>query len=212
MEEKNTTLFCPGIPGSGKTLQMSILVSYLLHKFQDDQTASVVYLYFDYKQQQQKTEYLLANMVKQICQKLMRGGLPTQVQELYEQHEKTSTRPLIKELSKVLISLIKLFSRVFIIIDALDECEDHDGNRTRLLDQLFSLQKETHLNLFATSRAIPSITARFPKCIQREIIPDHGDVMIVLDNHMSQLPGFVVDDVDLQNEIKTSIETSIDGM
>ncbi|OPB44479.1 hypothetical protein A0O28_0027980 [Trichoderma guizhouense] len=214
IKEKNTTLFCSGIPGSGKTFQMSILVSHLLHQFQDDQTTSVVYLYFDYKRQQheQKTEHVIANLVKQLCLKLMRRGFPPEVEELYNRHEERMTRPLIKELSEVLVSLIKSFSRIFIIIDALDECEDNDGSRTRLLNQLFSLQEETHLNLFATSRPIPSITKRFQKCLLREIIPSHNDVTLFLGNYMSQLPSFVTGDIELQVEIKTSIVSAIDGI
>lgn len=213
LDQKKKTLFCSGIPGAGKTFQMSVLVSSLLYKFQENNAASVIFLYCNYqRQQEQKAEHLIANLIKQLCRNMNKSALPIQVQELYNQHKIMGIRPLIKELSEALISIVKSFSRVFIIIDALDECEDNDGSRTRLLDQLFSIQGKTDLNLFATSRPIPSIKKRFEGCLLREICPSRHDVLLFLDNHMSQLPSFVADDVDLQNEIKTSIESAIEGM
>jgi hypothetical protein len=40
LEGKNKTLFCPGIPGAGKTMVASIVVNHLKTSFPDDRTGT----------------------------------------------------------------------------------------------------------------------------------------------------------------------------
>jgi hypothetical protein len=211
LDKENQTLFCPGAPGAGKTFQMSILGDHLLNKFQDNNTVSVAFLYYNYQRQDQKAEYFVLNLIKQLAKH--QNPLPAIVEKLYDEHERGNTRPLLKDLSEILASLIKSFSRVFILIDALDEYEDN-GSQTKLLDQLFTIQEKTSLNLFATSRPIPRITKKFEfmGCLRREISPNPHDIFHFLDSRMSELPDFVAGDAALQKEIKISIESSIEGM
>jgi hypothetical protein len=187
------------------------LVNDLVNRFEDDTTVGVAYLYCNFQRQQdQKAEYLLANLIKQLAQN--QKPFPGGVQALYDRHQKRNTRPLLEELSVTLQSVGMSYSRVFIVVDALDECHDTDGSRTKLLDHLFSAQSKTGLNLFATSRFIPDITKRFKACLSREIRPSHEDIFNFLDQRMCQLPDFVAGDTGLQNEIKTEIEAAIEGM
>jgi hypothetical protein len=50
---------------------------------------------------------------------------------------------------------------VFVVIDALDECETSDNCRNIFLSQLFDLQKLCRVNILATARPIPEIMERF---------------------------------------------------
>ena len=134
------------------------------------------------------------------------------MKELYDRHEARRTRPLLDEISRALQSVALMYSRIFIIIDALDECQETDGSRTKLLAEIFNLQAKSGLSLFATSRFIPEIQKNFEGCLSVEICASHEDIWNYLDKHMSQLPEFVTQDVDLQTEIKTGIEGAIDGM
>jgi len=205
------TLFCPGIPGAGKTIQTSILVRDLVGRFEDNTTVGVAYLYCNFQRQQdQKPEQLLANLIKQLAQH--QKAFPGSVQALYDRHQKRNTRPLLEELSATLKSVGGSYSRVFIVVDALDECHDTDSSRTKLLDHLFGAQSKIGLNLFVTSRFIPGIRKRFEGCLSKEICPSREDIFNFLDKRMSYLPDFVADDVGLQNEIKGEIESAIEGM
>ena len=105
-----------------------------------------------------------------------------------------------------------IYSRVFIVVDALDECQDSDGSQTSLLNDLFSLQNKSEISLFTTSRFIPEIMEKFQGCLSLEIRPSQVDIWHYLDSHMSALPGFVKSDKDLQTEVKTAIEAAIDGV
>ncbi|KAF7504337.1 hypothetical protein GJ744_002457 [Endocarpon pusillum] len=151
LEADKQTLFCPGIPGAGKSIQTSIVVDYLIEKFYDEPTVGVAYLYCNFQRQQdQKTESLLANLIKQLVQHQI--PLPSNVKLLYERLTKKNQRPSLEVLSETFQSIASSYSRVFIVIDAFDECDDTDGSRTRFLDRLFSIQNKIRLNLFATSR------------------------------------------------------------
>jgi hypothetical protein len=105
-----------------------------------------------------------------------------------------------------------LYSRVFIIVDALDECQISDGCRQRLLSDLFNLQEKCGANLFTTSRPISSIEKEFEGSPTLEIRASEEDVRRYLEGHMFRLPGFVARGLELQEEIKTNIVNAIDGM
>jgi hypothetical protein len=135
------TLFCPGIPGAGKTMITSIVVDYLWNEFHNDTDIGIAYLYCNYRQQQkQKAEDLLSNLLRQFTQE--RISIPAEVKVLYERHRANGIRPSFDEIAKVLLSIVRLYSRVFIIIDALDECPTSNEARNRLLLEVFILQTQ----------------------------------------------------------------------
>ncbi|PTB66135.1 hypothetical protein BBK36DRAFT_1168761 [Trichoderma citrinoviride] len=203
------TLFCEGVPGAGKTFQMAILVNYLTEKFRYDGSVGVVYIYYNFKRHNdQKAEHMLASLVKQLAQNSR--SFPEAVQKLYDRHSLVNTRPFLVELSNTLEVLVQSYSKVFILIDALDEAEDTE--RTKLLDNIFMMQERSGLNLFATSRAINTIAAKFEGSLSREISPSRHDIFQVLNARMSELPSFVREDEGLQDEIKSAIEAAMGGM
>ena len=118
----------------------------------------------------------------------------------------------IDEISKILYSVISDFSRAFIIVDALDECQVSSGNWRKFLTEIFNLQTKTGLNLFATSRFIPDIENEFERSLSLEIRAVDEDVKRYLDNHISKLPKCVSKSTDLQQKIKTEIVKTVKKM
>jgi hypothetical protein len=59
------------------------------------------------------------------------------VKSLYECHKDKRTHPSVDEISKVLHSIAADYSRTFVIINKLDECQIYDENRKRFLAELF---------------------------------------------------------------------------
>jgi hypothetical protein len=211
LTQSKQTLFCPGIPGAGKTIMTSVVVDHLNTKFGNDNNISIAYLYFNYKrQQEQKPEDLLVSLLKQLVQK--RPIVSETVKRLYEHHKDKGTRPSFDEISKALHSIITDYSRNFIIIDALDESQVSDGGRRKFLSEIFNLQAKAGANLFATSRFIPDIMKEFEGSVSLEIRASDKDVERYLDGHMSLLPSYVLRSHDLQEEIKTGIIKAVDGM
>lgn len=210
MNVPRTTLFCPGIPGAGKTFQMAILIDYLSREFRHDDTIGLAFFYYRFdRQDAQRPEQLISNVIKQLSQHHQPSR--ERIQGLYEDHKKKGSRPLIEELVHLLQVIASLLSRAYVIIDALDECGDNDYSRTRLLDSLFSAQKKG-LNICATSRKVHAIEQRFEDAIKWQVIPSENDIFSFLDRRMAQLPDFVQSNIPLQEEIKECIESAIEGM
>ncbi|KAL7960155.1 purine and uridine phosphorylase [Trichoderma compactum] len=205
-----TALFCSGIPGAGKTLQTAIFINHLTNKFQHSDTIGLAFFYYRFdRQDTQKPELLIANFIKQLGQNHQPSR--EKIQAFYEDHEKKNGKPLVKELVDLLEGIISLLSRAYVIIDALDECDDDDYSRTRLLDNLFAMQKKG-LNICATSRNLRIIEQRFEGAIKWQVVPSTSDIFSFLGKRMAQLPGFVQRGTPLQEEIKECIESAIEGM
>jgi hypothetical protein len=205
------TLFCPGIPGAGKTILTSIVVDDLHTRFPADQNIGIAYVYYNFRRRnEQSAEDLLASLLKQLAQE--QSSLPGSVKALYDQHRDRRTRPSFDEISRALQSVAAMCSQVFIVVDALDECQASDGCRAKFLTEIFSLQAKCGAHLFATSRFILEITELFKSSTSLEIRATKDDVERYMEGHMQQLPSFVQRNQQLQEEIKTGISEAVDGM
>lgn len=209
--DKNT-LFCPGMPGAGKTIMVSIVIEHLHTKYRNDNCVGTAYLYCNFRRQgEQKPVDLLASLLKQLLSEL--PNIPVSVRRLYEYHKDKRTQPSFDEISKELHSVVAAYSKCFIIIDALDECQVSGGGQQKFLSELFELQTKVGANLFATSRFIPEVTNMFKgKGTLMEIHATEEDVRRYLHGHVTRLPSFVLRNLDVQEEIKTEIIKAVRGM
>lgn len=207
-EARKATLFCPGIPGAGKTILTSVVVENLLDKAQQKPDIAVAYIYCDFnRQKEQQAEDLLGSLAQQITEQCQ--VLPDALKDLYQTYGERGS-PSLKELSSAIASVVPLYSQVFVVMDAIDECQP--SSRTKMLSVLFDLQKEHDINLFATCRPIPQIADSFSNAPTIKIRADATDVRLYLDGQMSDLPSFVQRSPDLQEQIRTSIIDVTDGM
>ena len=205
------TLFCPGIPGAGKTILTAVVIDDIYSRFHCDTTVGIAYLYCDFRrQQEQNLKSLLASMLRQLAQQ--QPSLPDHVQTLYKEYRDKPKRPSQNEISSALRYVIAVYSKVFIIIDALDECQVIDGCRTGLLDEIFDLQERAGANIFSTSRYHPEICKRFKESISLEIRAKDEDVQTYLAGNIARLPSFVLSKPDLLDDIKATISKAVDGM
>ena len=88
------TLFCPGIPGAGKTFLTSIVIHDLGERFDGDPEVVVTYLYFNYKRHAEQTiENLVASLLKQLVKQ--RPDFYSILKSLYTLHGARGTRPSV---------------------------------------------------------------------------------------------------------------------
>jgi Cdc6-like AAA superfamily ATPase len=115
------TLLYTGIPGAGKTILTSIVIEYMQTQLHRDQKVGIAYIYCNFQSQDaQKAVDLLASLLKQLSQGM--ASLPEYVTDLYNKHKDKRTRPSLNEILRTLQDVSTLYSKVFIIVDALDEC------------------------------------------------------------------------------------------
>ncbi|KAK3995944.1 hypothetical protein QBC44DRAFT_386935 [Cladorrhinum sp. PSN332] len=180
----NETLFCHGAPGAGKTVLSSVVVDHLCQLFRGDDAVGVAYFFCNFAREEQQSS---ASTLLALTKQLAQG------------------QPRLHP---------ALYSRVFIIIDALDECQPSSGHMLDFLATLSETQTHERVNLsfLLTSRPIPEIQERLPDNVQIEIRALDDDVRAYLDGNISRLPGFVRRGPGLQNEIKDVITGAADGM
>ncbi|KAI9766644.1 MAG: hypothetical protein M1839_004799 [Geoglossum umbratile] len=202
------TLFCPGIPGAGKTIIASIVIE-CIRSAQHNRESGIAFLYCNYERQNEQTaEALLAILLRQLAEH--HPSIPGSVKLLYDSHTKKKTRPSLQEVYDTLYDIAKSYKRLFLVVDALDECSD--DTRRALLLQLRNLQKTTGSLLMATSRHLDTLEQEFKGDAQIKIRADTGDVDSYLDGQRATLPECVKADPVLWQTVKDRIVETLDGM
>jgi Cdc6-like AAA superfamily ATPase len=198
-------LFCPGIPGSGKTVLSSIIIDHIEQTFPNQDEVVITYLFCDYRQQHTLVDLYLALLRQAVQQK---SSIPERIRSFYKKHSAKSANPskdvILDELRHVLASC----TRAFVVIDALDECPISDGNhavRHSFLRELVRLQNEEGFNLLATSRQDQEIAAHFEGSASVEIQASSEDIQYYVDVRLDDLPSFVRKREKLKQAIKDSI-------
>ncbi|CVL03942.1 related to ankyrin [Fusarium proliferatum] len=209
-DSPNQTLFCPGIPGAGKTILTSIVIDSLEALFSKDKTVVIAYVYCNFQRQNDQTaKELVASLLKQLLQSL--PAMPESIKLLYQRHRIKRSPPSLEDVSSSLLSTAKLFSKVFIMVDALDECRITDGTRKKFLEEIFKLQLHSKSNVFITSRPIPEVKDQFQTSITLEVRATDADVERFLRGHMPQMPGFFRQE-GLEEVVIGEIIRSVEGM
>jgi hypothetical protein len=96
-------------------------------------------------------------------------------------------------------SIAAQYSRIFLVIDALDECQASEGRRSCFLKSIFDLQSATEANIFTTSRDIPDILSEFQGVLRKDVQASKKDVLEYIDGQVSNLPRFVKRDDNLKD-------------
>jgi NACHT domain len=130
----------------------SVVVNYLERIFFQDDDVGIAFIYCNYKDQGQTAVDLLGSLLQQLFQRQLR--VSDEFTTLYQRHIEKKTRPSLTEFSRLLQSQLSVFSKVFVVLDALDECPERNGTRDDLLSELQKLQPT--LRLLVTAR--PNIT------------------------------------------------------
>ncbi|KAF8512192.1 hypothetical protein JB92DRAFT_2676551, partial [Gautieria morchelliformis] len=143
----HSTLWLHGKMGSGKTILCSTLVDELFRPNGRDPLPAVAYFYFTNKQT--GTNDALRSLINQLSL-TMTSDIPAALESLYSQHSEgwQSQSLTLHTLISTLKSLIASVPHPYIVLDALEECQD--GN------ELLQLIQEIHgfgsLHFLATSR------------------------------------------------------------
>jgi hypothetical protein len=203
------TLFCPGIPGAGKTMMAAITINHLMTM--QSSSTGLAYIFCNYQAQvEQNITGLLAAILKQLVQG--RPSIAEHVSRLYEYHSSRRTRPLLEDVFAVLQITLKSFSNVYIIVDALDECSNRDSTRSRLLAKLRDLQLEADLRVMVTSRFMPDIENEFRSMPTLEVRASNADMKRFLEGQVDHLPNCIKRDDELKGLVQDKIIEAVDGM
>ena len=172
----------------------------------------IAFLYCNYKEQKTQTiRHLIASLLRQYCER--NSAIPDEVEKLYHSHNRSGTRPSLSEFYQALLAVIRRFSKVFIVVDALDECNESNGTGNRLIREINQLWPRPYL--LCTSRHLLSIERQFDSAPRQEIRASNTDVEKYIVGSIAQnarLKKHVLADPSLRDAITRSIFERVDGM
>lgn len=198
------------MPGAGKTILAAAVVDHLWRE-NHEQHIAVICLYLNYKRsEEQDSTNLIAAILKQLLQQL--AGLPQAAADLFDLHKPRSTRPSLPELLGLISSVLDEFPLVYLVVDALDECSNHDGTRSILLSSIRSWQQNKPVRCLVTSRLIGDIMEAFKEERTLEVRASDADVERYLDGHVGLMSITIQKRPDIWALVKQTILQAIDGM
>ncbi len=206
-------LFCPGIPGAGKTMIASVMVDHLHRLFQDEKRVGIAFAFLSY-QAQLKHNCLISDLLRGLLKQLIPNPVPDEVTKLYEYHTQKRTRPSLDEVRDTLCKVIKRFSRTFIVLDGLDEIPVSDGVRSKIVTELFNIQDTVCANIAVTSRPISGIVESFERrgSIRRDIRATEDDVRRFINSEILTFETWIREADGLERKITDTVMKTTDGM
>ena len=210
LENEGGVLLCPGGPGAGKTVLASIVINHLWNEVRTDRIG-VAYIYCDYLKHGEQTSLdLVGSLLKQLAEQ--QNPISESLKDYHDEHKRSNTHPTLARAFEVLKAECDNMSRIFTIVDALDECSEKDATRHTVVKGLLSLQGSKRINILVTSRPIPSILCKFEVCERLEIRAASEDIRGYLLGQMDQFSERILAEKDLQAKIISGIMDAADGM
>jgi hypothetical protein len=206
----DATLFCPGIPGAGKTIMAALVIDHLLRS-RHVADEPVTFIYCNYKRQsEQSAKHMLSSILRQMID--IQPGVPKLVQDFYTFHTAKRTTPSSDESRKVLEAASKDLQGLTIIIDALDECETRA--RQEFLSAVETLRRQCRVRLLATSRLLPTVQAHpvFLSKPMLEVKASDEDLEKYIRSRASELHSRAMSKPDLLECLVTSTVRATGGM
>lgn len=179
---RSDLLWICGKPGCGKSILSAVAISDLQTETNDD-----VALAFFFCQRSRESEETLQRILGAITKQVIeQTGQPNdRLASKYSATLDDTTPPSLNAVLSILSSAVSQYKKLYIAIDALDEC----SHRKELLDELLSLLSTmltTEIKVFITSRPDADINKalgdRFPP-----IRPDHNNNTADIESYIQSL-------------------------
>ncbi|KAG5755895.1 hypothetical protein H9Q70_001491 [Fusarium xylarioides] len=192
VREDHTTLFCTGSPGVGKTFISSMAIDQIQNLADQSPNVCLAYVYFDYKRDDQQPTTVLSSLIKQLA--CYQATFPGRIKDLYDRCRNFQRPPSFTELAESFRSVVDTYSKVYIIIDALDEFEGS-------------------YNVLITSRPSCELGTQrvWGKDLSLEILAKDRDVESYIHWRISREKELEIDNI-LRGEIVEKIQQSADQM
>lgn len=182
-----------------------------LYKHQTDNSVGIAYIYCDHKETDtQTTVNLLASIWMQLVQRT--GTVSDKAKALYKNNLTKEARPSLRDISDLLKDKVQTYRSIFIILDALDECDD-DNSREALIGQVRALQPT--VRLMVTSRPSDMTKQLLDGATTLEIGASPVDLNSYVESRLarsSRLQQHIRADETLAEEIKRNVVDNAKNM
>jgi len=178
-------------------------------------SATRTYFFFDSRDGQaslQSYDGLLRSITYQLCVRL--DTLPGILVTTYKDCGSGTTVPSRDDVQQICISALQQLPEAFIIIDALDECNEI-GQVVAWLQKLLTAGGGK-LHALITSRDKPDITIHLSRISQQQVIHlddfNDADIKLYIDSRMKESEQLQLWSTDIQTNIRESLLSGAGGM
>ncbi|KAK3686838.1 hypothetical protein LTR37_019429 [Vermiconidia calcicola] len=203
------TLWCPGIPGAGKTVLISKAINFVEENTERSKVA-IAFVYCDYKDPQTQSDTdLLSSMTRQLVEQCK--VVPQDVIAHWQRFIERRRLPTNDERLALMKSVTKLFEKTYIFIDALDECGE--GSRDSLLRLMKGL-KDT-IRLCVASRSHLQLETKLHNVLRLDIEAHEADVKQYITFQVDtneRLNDMTIEEPSLRSEIIQRLTDTAAGM
>ena len=224
-DSKARTLLCLGDPGVGKTVMATKAIQKLKTKEVPAREA-VIYVYCDCTRRRSRLNrrdsspearskgvqtpgHFIASLLRQLVE-AHESPTPS-LQDLMARHERQKTRPRINELEQAFAEMSTNFDRIYIIVDAMDECDNLEMDT--FAAHLLSICSAHILRLLVTSRRHPQIEQIFEDSARLEMSANEDDTVHYLQSRARrEFPPRVLRDGQALNRILRALLLSANGI
>jgi hypothetical protein len=116
----------------------------------------------------------------------------------------------VEDICDTLDHVLSHYLTVYIVIDALDECQD--STRRQLVAKLRNLQTGRDVRLLVTSRSMPEIESDYEAALRLEVQATKEDVKRFVAGRICQLSMAIRRDTVLQELVQEKVAEAADGM
>lgn len=213
IQHKNQILLCSGIPGSGKTVLASMIVQYLLDQCKShENSVAVTWGFCNFKSRDLQTSAnLIASIVRQLA--VQRMDCAEEVVSLYTgNHNNHRDRAAYAECLNLLSSCALKFDRMFLVVDALDECSDENIDWEGFVNEV--QRQAPNINILMTTRPIASIEDAFPGAVRMNIRAQVEDLKDYIQFGLGNrdIHEHLQNDVELREKIASTLIAKSQGM
>ncbi|KAH8422526.1 uncharacterized protein LDX57_000280 [Aspergillus melleus] len=212
VNDEGQTLWCHGIAGSGKSVIASLIADRLI-QYKQDSATYVAFIFAGTDTDHRNTaEDVLTSLLKQFLIETELSTYCSHLENMYTAHRLRKTRPSWEEYLDVFRLSMDKASKVFIVIDGLDQLGIDNESMTRLLN---TLEGWPHLNLLITARSkTPFTDSKRPRAYVN-ISASSQDMKSYLEYRTTMVPGFqnlLARDASLQSALVDIIVEKSCGM
>jgi hypothetical protein len=207
--DSGCSLFCHRVAGGRTTFILALVVD-ALHRHFPSCEIGIAVPFCSYKtREEQNAGTFLARLLRQLMKPEHTES--HRVQALVGLCGKTQRRPVLHELAELLHFAAETFEKVFIIIDALDECRITESQR--LMSKLWRLQsKLPNIRLMATARSQLNFSKKFKVDVRLEISAHEADLTPYITSHISQLSKQVIRMTGPKESVVNGVIQAANGM
>ncbi|CVK86499.1 uncharacterized protein FMAN_06230 [Fusarium mangiferae] len=170
-------LWCSGIPGAGKSVLSAAVIKECLHRNAHDAHKAIAYFFCTYRHERSQH---MVNILSSLCIQLALQSekafriLQEYHDQLFSSHH-LSTKPTVEMLTQILHRICACFTRVYIIVDGIDECDNRVEANVKCLAELALSQGDDVMNMALFSRDESIIRTRLERDFSHVEIEAHTE-------------------------------------